>query len=208
MLPNSKSEIRIRGLVLKSSNKNDISIPDYTFRSGTLTAVSGKNGAGKTSLLYAISGAIRQKSGTIEFVTDRKKNRRRTISAHMPAVSLCQSSSIKGILETRRTFTDFSENRCRAVWNSLGVQVREGSSIASLSSGEYNKISIGLTLGHNSDIIILDEPEKALDNVSRGKVNKLLVEAATRGTIVIATTHSTELLQEEYAENLTIPQGN
>lgn len=195
----SAPAVRVRGLrrtygegasAFEAVRGVDLDVP-----AGSITALLGTNGAGKTSILEVIEGLAPATDGDVSVlgldpVADRAVLRRRT-------GVLLQRSGFSGDLTVRETL---------AMWNAtvtsprsvddmltlLSLEQRADVRMLALSGGETRRVDLACTLMGNPELVILDEPTTGLDPESRREVWRLVSGLRDRGATVLITTHYLE----------------
>lgn len=182
---------------------------DLSVEAGTVTALLGTNGAGKTSTLEVIEGLARASGGTVRVlgldpVADRDAVRRRT-------AVLLQTSGFSGdltvqetVLQWRGTLTD--PRAASEVLELLGLAARADVRVRSLSGGEERRLDLACALLGRPEVLLLDEPTTGLDPESRRSVWDLVRGLRHAGTTVLLTTHYLEEA-EALADRLAIMHG-
>jgi ABC-2 type transport system ATP-binding protein len=179
---------------------------DLSIRAGTIHALLGVNGAGKTSTLEVIEGLARPSAGEVRVlgmdpITDRAAVRRRT------GVLLQRSGFVADLTVTETlqmwaaTVTD-----ARSLEESLtmlDLADRAATPMRALSGGELRRVDLACSLMGRPDVVMLDEPTTGLDPESRRHVWRLIRELRDRGATVLLTTHYLEEA-ESLAEELSI----
>ena len=168
---------------------------DLDVAAGTVVALLGTNGAGKTSALEVIEGLARPTSGTVRVlgldpVADRDAVRRRT-------GVLLQRSGFSGDLTVTETLQMWSVTvtGARPVGDALAMlrlADRARTRVRSLSGGEQRRLDLACTLLGEPEVVLLDEPTTGLDPESRRDVWQLVRGLRERGATVLLTTHYLE----------------
>ena len=163
--------------------------------SGTIHALLGVNGAGKTSLLEVIEGLAVPASGSVRVlgldpITERPEVRRRT-------GVLLQRSGFSGDLTVRETLTMWAATVTdpRPVEESLDLLDLGGRAevpMRALSGGEQRRVDLACTLTGRPEVLMLDEPTTGLDPESRHRVWQLVRSLREEGVAVLVTTHYLE----------------
>ena len=181
------------------------------FTGGKVYGLRGKNGSGKTMLMRAICGLITPDSGIID------------IDGKILGKDISFPESIGVLIENPAfigNYTGFKNLKVLAsIQNRIGdEQIRKALEDIGLDSDDkrtYRKYSLGMKqkLGiaaavmENPDIIILDEPINALDDVSVEKVHDILEEQKKRGAVIIIACHDKEELDQLSDEIIEISDG-
>jgi heme exporter protein A len=152
--------------------------------------VTGRNGAGKSSLLRLIAGLVRRSAGRLE------------LSGGDPEATLPEQAHYLGhqdalkpalsVGENLRFWTDFLGGDRAAVFpalESVGLAPLEGLPAAYLSAGQRRRLSIARLVAVKRPIWLLDEPTSALDTQSQTRLAVLMREHLAGGGIIIAAAH-------------------
>lgn len=165
---------------------------DLDVAPGTIHALLGVNGAGKTSTLEVVEGLAPAGAGEVRVlgldpVTDRAEVRRRT-------GVLLQRSGFVGDLTVRETLRMWAATVTapRPVEESLellDLTDRADVRMRGLSGGEHRRVDIACALMGRPEVVMLDEPTTGLDPESRRSVWSLVRDLRQQGATVLLTTH-------------------
>ena len=165
---------------------------DLDVATGSITALLGTNGAGKTSTLEVLEGLHRADGGTVEVlgldpVRDRAQVRCQT-------GVLLQTSGFSGDLTVTETLRMWSATVTGArpvqeALDMLDLTHRSGTRVRALSGGEVRRLDLACTLLGHPTLVMLDEPTTGLDPESRRDVWRLLRGLRESGCTVLLTTH-------------------
>lgn len=153
---------------------------------GSVVAVVGGDGAGKSTCLEVLVGLLQPGAGTV-----RRPVKERI--GYVPATA--------GLYEdlTVQENLDFTADAYRLSAGERGrkaAQIIERTGLAGarhrlggkLSGGMQRKLAVGLALLHSPELLVLDEPTTGVDPVSRAELWRLISGAAAHGTAVAVTT--------------------
>lgn len=179
---------------------------DADFPAGTLTALLGRNGAGKSTMLRAMAG-LGDYSGTVEI--DGRDARRMTPRERARAVAYVGAGRIRvaamscrAVVEMGRApytgWTGRLSEPDRAIvdraFEAVGIAALAERTADTLSDGEFQRVMIARALAQDTPAIILDEPTSFLDIPNRLQLCKLLRDLAhTTGKSVLFSTHELDL---------------
>ena len=191
--------IRVRGLkrrygqgphAYEAVRGVDLDVP-----AGSITALLGTNGAGKTSTLEVIEGLAPATAGTVSVlgldpIADRDAIRRRT-------GVLLQRSGFSGDLTVRETLRQWSGTLTAPrpvdeMLERLSLTDRADVRMLALSGGEARRVDLACALMGGPELVILDEPTTGLDPESRREVWRLIAALRDDGATVLITTHYLE----------------
>ncbi|KAJ1491087.1 P-loop containing nucleoside triphosphate hydrolase protein [Baffinella frigidus] len=194
--------IKVKG---KSTLKPILKGVTGTMRSGTLNAIMGPSGGGKTSLLDVLADRKPNNTVTGMVLTDGSQRDSKTYM-HM-AGYVVQDDIVMGTLTVRENLlfsarlrlpggVDDEEKRRRVqeVIEELGLEkvadVRCGNEfVRGISGGERKRVNIGMELVMAPSVLYLDEPTTGLDAATSMSVLRLLKRLAEHGRTIILSIH-------------------
>ncbi len=193
---------------------------DFSLASGTVVALMGENGCGKSSLLKTFAGLLSPVSGTISLegksLTEWAPRERaqaislvRMSSAVPPRMSVSEfvrlgRSPYSGIFDGR---TDDDRRIVEESMKLLDVANFANRPIAELSDGERSRVFLAEAVAQQVKVLLLDEPNAFLDIPRSHALFRLLKKIATeRGMGIIVSTHSVEYA-ERYCDKLMVISG-
>jgi ABC-2 type transport system ATP-binding protein len=176
---------------------------------GSVVGLLGKNGAGKTTLLRCALGLARPDHGTVSVLDEPAWNLSASAKQHIGYVP--QNPQLFPWMQVRHLIDYTGAFYTR--WNAQLVdtlarawQIPLNRRAGTLSVGELQKLAIVLALGHEPELLVLDEPVASLDPAARREFLKVVLEIAAGGTrSVIFSTHITSDL-ERVADRVAILQ--
>lgn len=184
--------IKIKDLKKKFEKNEALKGVSLELGEGTVTAIMGPNGSGKTTMLKCILGLVKADSGEI-YVNDCHVNGECEYRKHigyMPQYS-CFPENLK-VKEVFNMIKDIRGNHCvydEELLKSLKVEEMYDKQIGSLSGGMKQRVSSAAAFLFGGEIIILDEPTAGLDPVSSEIVKNKILEEKAKGKLVIITSH-------------------
>ena len=178
------------------------------FTGGKVYGLRGKNGSGKTMLMRAICGLITPDSGIIDI---DGKILGKDISFPESIGVLIENPSFIGNYTGLKNLKVLASIQNRAgdeeVIHKVGLDPDDKRTYRKYSLGMKQKLGIAAAVMENPDIIILDEPINALDDVSVEKVHDILEEQKKRGAVIIIACHDKEELDQLSDEIIEISDG-
>ena len=192
----------VKGLDVRYGRTHAVKSVDLNVAEGEIVTVLGANGAGKTSLLRALQGAVRPASGTISF--DGKE-----LAAASPAARV--ASGMMLVPEGRQIFVSMTVHENLQ----MGVYLRSDGDIARdldavydrfpnlaerrdmkasvLSGGEQQMLAIGRALVGRPRLIMLDEPSLGLSPLFVSRLFDLIVELNKTGISILLVEQNTTM---------------
>jgi ABC-2 type transport system ATP-binding protein len=196
-VPMTKTDpILIEALTLAYGEHVVLDRLSLTVPAGSITALLGGNGAGKSTTLSALLGFARAQSGTIRVcgihpATNPDETRRRV--AYLPEnvalyehLSAVENADYLLALSGQRQKPDAIAEALSAA----GLQERAWNQrLGGFSKGMRQKVAIAVALLREVPVLLLDEPTSGLDPRATADFNALLVAVRARGTAVLMVTH-------------------
>lgn len=175
---------------------------------GEIFAFLGANGSGKTTTIRTLLGIYEQDEGDLLIngrpYTPEQANmlgylpEERGLYATSPVLeTLVYFGELKGLrrAEAVKRATDYLER--------VGLADKAKVDLKKLSGGQQQKVQLGATIINEPELLILDEPTKALDPVNRALLMELLLELNRRGSTIVFITHQMDEV-EKIAERLVM----
>ena len=181
------------------------------FTGGKVYGLRGKNGSGKTMLMRAICGLITPDSGIIDI--DGKILGKDIYFPESIGVLIENPSFIgnytgfKNLKVLASIQNRIGDEQIRKALEDIGLDPDDKRTYRKYSLGMKQKLGIAAAVMENPDIIILDEPINALDDVSVEKVHDILEEQKKRGAVIIIACHDKEELDQLSDEIIEISDG-
>ena len=187
------------GISYRIKNKNILSGISLRAFPGMITALTGRNGVGKTSLGKILCGLIRESGGRV-LIQGRPASPGKRVSAvwyganNTGAQFIAHRASEELLLLSQR-----NEERleaARSVLKGLGLYEYRDAHPATLSGGQKQRLSLACGIFSGRDICIFDEPTSGLDGEGLVMVSRCLREMARTGKTIFIITHDAELIRE------------
>lgn len=201
-----------RGLVKRYGRVTALDHADFDLYPGEILAVIGDNGAGKSSLIKAISGAISPDEGeiTLEGKPVHFKSPMEARDAGIetvyqnlalsPALSIADNMFLgreirrPGILGSWFRMLDRPEmeNRARTKLSELGLMTIQNinQAVETLSGGQRQGVAVARAAAFGSKVVIMDEPTAALGVKESRKVLELILDVRSRGLPIVLISHN------------------
>lgn len=165
----------------------------FSLRRGTVAALTGHNGVGKSTLTRCLCGLLPEQAGSISLDGQRLKAkvRQRTCYLVMQDVNhQLFSDSVLGECEQ----SGAAPEKIEAVLTSLGLSERRECHPMSLSGGQKQRLAIAAAVLSRRPVLIFDEPTSGLDYRSMCRVSARIRKLAEDGRIVIVVSHDDEFM--------------
>jgi fructose transport system ATP-binding protein len=204
--------IQAKNLVKRYGRVTAISGSDLELYPGEILAVIGDNGAGKSSLIKALSGALVPDSGEI-YLDGKLVNFRNPMDARAAGIEtvyqtlavapgldiadnlfLGREERKAGVLGSVFRMLDRKHMRSEAErhMSELGIATLQniGQAVESLSGGQRQGVAVARSAAFGSKVVILDEPTAALGVKEGNRVLQLIRDVRDRGLPVILISHN------------------
>ena len=185
--------IEVNNISFKYAGGHALVFDDFslTLKANNIYGLLGKNGTGKSTLLYLIAGLLRPKKGTVCFdAVETKIRRPETLQEifivpeefDLPAMSLRQYVKINASFYPR--FSQEVLESCLADFE-LSMDVK----LNALSMGQKKKVFMAFALATNTKVLLMDEPTNGLDIPSKSQFRKVVAQYMTEDRTLIISTH-------------------
>lgn len=202
--------VSLHGLTLGYPGRELFSDADVGFGQGEFTALIGRNGTGKSTLLRTIAGLLKPLAGYVEVDgrgLDSLGNKERAslisfVSTEDIRVAGLKVYDVVGLGRAPYTnwigmLSDLDHREVRKALHLVGMADFAGHSVDTLSDGERQRVMIARSLAQNTPIILLDEPTAFLDLPNKYDISLLLRSLAhEHGKTVIFSTHDMNIALE------------
>jgi heme exporter protein A len=162
----------------------------FALQSGEALLVTGRNGAGKSSLLRMIAGLIHVAGGRLELQgghAERTLAEQTHYLGHQDALK--PSLSVMENLAFWARFLGGREDAPSSALASVGLEALAGLPAAYLSAGQRRRLSIARLIAAKRPIWLLDEPTSALDRAAQERLSELMAVHLAGGGMIIAAAH-------------------
>ncbi len=200
--------LRARGLVVRHpGDVIAVAGVDLDLHSGEVTALMGRNGSGKSSLLWALQGsgplaggraevhaADGRSVGTRELAP--RERRARVGLVPQTAADLLYLDTVAAECTQADTESGAEPGTCAALLCRLAPGVPPDRHPRDLSEGQRLALVIAVQLSADPPVLLLDEPTRGLDPGAKAALADVLRSLATQGRAVVVATHDVEFVAE------------
>lgn len=205
--------LRATNLSVRYGHVTAIDGLDLALHSGEITALMGRNGSGKSSLLWALQGSGPRSGGTV------------SVASADPA-SLPPDEAIKSIVLVPQRpsdvlYLDSVATECEeadrtakvepgttsAIFERLAPGVSAATHPRDLSEGQRLALVLALQLAGQPAVILLDEPTRGLDYAAKKRLSAVLAEHAGRGAAVFLSSHDVEFVARTAHRVVVLSEG-
>jgi ABC-type lipoprotein export system ATPase subunit len=180
---------------------------EWRFAVGRMTAVAGRSGSGKTTVLRMIAGLDLPDAGVVAIDEqplpgdgERLASLRRQRIGYVaqeprPVPFLSAAENVALALRLRGWPRAAAAKRAAAALAQLGLAGRARQRAERLSAGELQRVAIARAIASARGLLLIDEPTSRLDSETAMEVAALLARTAAEGQTVICATHDSQLIQ-------------
>ena len=185
--------IEVENISFKYAGQKDLVFDNFSLKleQNKIYGLLGKNGTGKSTLLYLISGLLRAKKGSVRF--DGIETCKRTVDTlseifivpeefDLPQMSLNQYVKINAPM-----YPNFSREVLNACLKDFELPLEMN--LNALSMGQKKKVFMSFALAANTKLLLMDEPTNGLDIPSKSQFRKVVAQYMTDDRTLIISTH-------------------
>jgi len=180
----------------------------FELRAGEVHALIGENGAGKSTFIKIITGAIQADAGAIEIGGKMVKNNSPTYAKSLGVAAIYQQPALFPELSVAENIAlgqekkglfgvvDWKSRRGRAadLLAQVGAKISPETDAGSLTMPQQQLVEIARALGANAKILILDEPTASLSEEDTNNLFRVIRELKSKGVGMIYISHRLEEL--------------
>ena len=186
---------------------NEIS---FQVKKGEVFGLLGPNGAGKTTMIRIILDILKPDSGVVHLFGRQIDEKTKELIGYLPeerglypkiAVFRCLKyfAELKGLKDPR--------NRIDSWLEKIGLLGHKNKKVGQLSKGMQQEIQFLVSILHDPDFIILDEPFVGLDPINTKVIKDILLELKSKGKTVVLSTHQMDQVEKMCDRILMINKG-
>jgi ABC-2 type transport system ATP-binding protein len=199
--------VELRGVIKSYKEKTVLTGLDLSVQRGSVLGLLGTNGSGKTTLIKCVLGLIRPQCGEVRLLGEPAwtlSSEAKCRIGYVPQViNLYPWMKVRQLIDyTAAFYPNWNHDLVARLIKDLDIPTEDR--IGLLSVGQLQKVSILLALGHEPDLLILDEPAASLDPLARRQFLQMIIDLAEPGRrTVLFSTHITSDL-ERIADRVAI----
>ena len=210
--PDLEAGLRISDLAKRYGSAIAVDGLDLAVPPGALIGFLGPNGSGKTTTMRSILGMVRPDRGTITWngapIDDAARNR----IGYMP-----QERGLYARMRVREQLVYFGRlaglsrpdaaSRAEHWLDRLGLTDRAESLVQELSGGNQQRVQLAVSLVHDPDLLVLDEPFAGLDPLAADTMRSIIAERAAAGASVLFSSHQLDVVERMCEQVVIIAAG-
>lgn len=190
----------------KSKEKVKVAVDHLSFSvyEGEIFGLLGPNGAGKTTTLRILSTLMKPDSGDaflrgVSVVEHAGEIRGKIgfLTSELKLEEFFTPNYLFDFFSTLHTVDpQIREKRKKELFQQFGITSFAEVKVANLSTGMKQKVSLAVSLVHDPDVIIFDEPTNGLDVLTAKIVMDFLLHLKSQGKTIVVSTHIFSLIEK------------
>lgn len=220
--PNPAQSPTVEGPTVLSADGVRVTYGDFTavrdvdleLRGGVFTALMGRNGSGKSSLMWALQGAGKLKAGAVRVgdVEPRTLSapQRRTVVGMVPqtAADLLYLESVAAECAQADKESEAEPGTCLRLLREMVPDIVLDRHPRDLSEGQRLSVVLAIQLTARPQVVLLDEPTRGLDYAAKAALRNTLRQCTARGQAVLVSSHDVEFVAQTADEVVFMADGD
>ena len=202
--------LKLENVSKSYGNKKVVDNISLTMDKPGVFGLLGTNGAGKTTTIRMLLGILKKDSGSITW-NEREVDRKKVNFGYLPEErgiypkvkiidQLKYFAALKGIDNNIEESINYWAKK-------LEVEEYLNMTAEKLSKGNQQKIQFLISVIHNPELIVLDEPFSGLDPVNTEILKKVIIELVKRGKYIIMSAHEMHTIEEFCTDIIILNKG-
>lgn len=189
----------------KTKEKLRIAVDDVSFVAyrGEIFGLLGPNGAGKTTTLRMLATLLKPDSGDAQVAgasivrePEQVRSRIGFLTSDLKLEEFFTPNYLFDFFSRlHQVPEDVREQRKKKLFETFGIGQFAEVKVANLSTGMKQKVSLAVSLVHDPEIIIFDEPTNGLDVLTARLVTDFLVQLREEGHTILVSSHIFSLIE-------------
>jgi len=204
--------VEVSHIVKSFADKVVVDDLSFSVAQGEIFGLIGPNGAGKTTTIRMMMDIIKPDSGDVTILGEKLSEATKNKLGYLPEErglyrklgvldSIIYLASLKGV--DRRS----AEEKADELLKQTGMLPHKGKRIEELSRGMGQIIQFIVSIIHNPELVVLDEPFAGLDPVNTELLKGMLLDLRNQGKALILSTHQMNEIEELCDRILMINHG-
>jgi ABC-2 type transport system ATP-binding protein len=202
-----RMELQVTGLNKSFGDKHVLKDVSFRVEGGRALGLLGRNGAGKTTTIRILTDIFRADSGRV-LIDGQPINYNKVRIGYLPEErglypKVKVGAQMTYIGRLRGMTAEAAKQRAQDLLAELEAGEYWNKKLETLSKGNQQKIQLAISVIHNPDIVILDEPFSGLDPVNSQMLKDLILRQVELGKVVLFSSHQMPYV-EEFCEHICI----
>ncbi len=204
--------VEVNHIVKSYADKVVVNDLSFSVNQGEIFGIIGPNGAGKTTTIRMMMDIIKPDSGEVTVLGERLSEASKNKLGYLPEErglykKLTVIESIIYLASLKGMDGPSAEEKADGLLEQTGMLPHKGKKIEELSRGMGQIIQFIVTIIHNPELVILDEPFAGLDPVNTELLKKMAADLRSQGKAIIFSTHQMNEVEELCDRILMINRG-
>ncbi|MGO1383917.1 MAG: ATP-binding cassette domain-containing protein, partial [Arachnia sp.] len=202
----------MKGLRVSYGEVTAVAGVNLELHAGTSVALMGRNGSGKSSLLWALQGAVAS-AGRVSVdgrdprrVGDDEARRLVSLVPQSPA-DLLYLADVDAECSQADTESGVVPGTARAMLQRLGADLPGDRNPRDLSEGQRLALVLAIQLTANPRVVCLDEPTRGLDYNMKHELTRIIASLIADGACVVVSTHDVEFAAQTAQRTIVLAEG-
>jgi len=204
-----------RKVVVKYGTVVAVGGVDLDLHAAQVTALMGRNGSGKSSLLWALQGSGQRQGGTVDVggtdprsVPPARARRLVGLVPQTPADLLYLDTVAEECAQADREAEGGPRESARSLLDRLAPGIADGTHPRDLSEGQRLSLVLAVQLSAAPQVVLLDEPTRGLDYRAKRTLIDILDVLASEGRAVVVSTHDVEFVAAAADRVVVMAEGD
>ncbi len=187
---------------------------DLTLERGVVTGLMGRNGSGKTSLIWSLQGTGKRAGGSVAVRGEDPAlldvAARRALVGLVPQTAAADLLYLETVAEecaVADESADSEPGRCRALLDRFAPGIPDGHHPRDLSEGQRLSLVLAVVLTGRPPVLLLDEPTRGLDYTAKAQLAGVLAGLAREGHAVLVASHDVEFMAQVADRVVVLAEG-
>ena len=207
--------IKVNGLTKYYGSKPAAKDITFEVNKGEVFGLLGTNGAGKSTTIKMLCGLLKPTRGSIKIGSidvQKMPLKAKSMMGYLPENPLIYdrltgAETLELIGKLRKLSDEMIQQRVTYYASSLGLGEQIHNEVGTYSKGMRQKLAIAMTLIHDPDMVLLDEPASGLDPRYTKLLKDWILNLANNGRTVLLSTHIIEMAESLCTKIAIIDQG-
>ncbi len=212
LMSSSGLAVEVNHIVKAYASKLAVDDLSFTVNKGEVFGLIGPNGAGKTTTIRMMMDIIKPDSGYVAVLGEKLSEASKNRLGYLPEdrglyKKLTVMDSIVYLAALKGVDRATAEARGREILGQTGMLANSRRKIEELSKGMAQIIQFIVTVVHDPELVVLDEPFSGLDPVNTELIKQMFLRLKDEGKAVVLSTHQMNQVEELCDRFLMIDNG-
>ncbi|MEU7608637.1 ABC transporter ATP-binding protein [Micromonospora sp. NPDC049204] len=196
--------VRLTGLTRSFGSVRALAGMDLSVARGSIVALLGRNGAGKTTAISILLGLAPADAGTVALFggSPAEAVRAGRVGAMLQGAGVVSAATVREVIELARALYPHPSPTDR-ILTTAGLTGQANRRLDRLSGGEAQRARFAFALAGGPELLVLDEPTASMDVAARREFWAALRRYAAEGNTVLFSTHQLPEA-DEYADRVVV----